>query len=77
MTKWDIMDIDDVAEIEGLFYGHEKAMINFGADMYRKGMYKGAVITCVGMTIGMFLTPVINKSIDKVKRLKQEHSKEE
>ena len=44
MTKFTIMTMDNAKEIGELFETHETALINFGAEMYRKGMIKGALI---------------------------------
>ena len=72
MTKFTIMTMDDAKEICEFFENHETALIHFGAEMYRKGMIKGALILGGGMVIGMITNPIVDKLVKKVK---EKHSK--
>ena len=74
MTKFTIMTMDDAKEVGELFETHETALINFGAEMYREGMIKGALILGGGMVIGMITKPIADKLVKKVK---VKHSKGE
>lgn len=74
MTKFTIMTMDNAKEIGELFETHETALINFGAEMYRKGMIKGALILGGGMVIEMITNPIVDKLVKKVK---EKHSKGE
>ena len=62
MTKFTIMAMDDAKEVGELFETSETALINFGAEMYRKGMIKGALILGGGMVIGMITKPIADKA---------------
>lgn len=74
MTKFTIMTMDDAKEICEFFENNETALIHFGAEMYRKGMIKGALILGGGMVIGMITKPIADKLVKKVK---EKHSKGE
>ena len=36
-------------ELSNLAKDHADALIAFGADMYRSGMLKGSIVTCIGV----------------------------
>lgn len=78
MTKFTIMTMDDAKEVGELFETHETTLINFGAEMYRKGiingMIKGALLLGGGIVIGMITEPIADKLVKKVK---EKHSKGE
>lgn len=58
-------------EIESLAMEHWDALIAFGADMYRDGLIKGAIIGVGGAALGLTI-PVIVKEIKKHKQTKDE-----
>lgn len=46
-------------EIVELAKDHKDAIIAFGADMYRDGLIKGAIVTCIGVLTGMAVTAFV------------------
>lgn len=60
-------------EIESLIPEHGDALINYGADMYRQGIFKRAGLLAAGMVIGF----VIEQSLIIYKDRKSKKNKEE
>lgn len=44
MKKFELMSSNDIKEIESLMPNHGKALVNFGAEMYKKGIIKDLVL---------------------------------
>lgn len=59
-------------EIEKLAEDHHEALIAFGADLYRKGIYKGAIIGIAGTVVGIGVGSVISAVMKEVKNKKEE-----
>ena len=60
-------------EIEQLAVEHSDALIAFGADLYRQGMFKGGVIILAGVVVGKGLSLAYEKLItNKQTTLKEE-----
>lgn len=53
--KKELMTPDAIKEIESLIPDHEKALMLFGAQMYRDGIVKGVIVAGIGMTLGVII----------------------
>lgn len=62
---------DHMAELEALIPDHKEALINYGADMYRSGIIKGAVVFGLGVGVAV-ATDLIVKTIKSFKKEKTE-----
>lgn len=51
--KMTLMTPEAIKEIESLIPGHEEALMRWGAQMYRDGIVKGAIVAGISTTIGM------------------------
>lgn len=51
--KMTLMTSEAIKEIESLIPDHEEALIRWGAQLYRDGIVKGAIVAGIGTTIGM------------------------
>lgn len=60
-------------EIESLIPEHGDALLNYGADMYYQGIFKGAGLLVAGMVIGF----IIEQSLIIYKNRKSKNDKEE
>jgi hypothetical protein len=58
-------------EIEALAVEHSDALIAMGADLYRQGLIKGAIIGGLGVATG-FVVSII-KSAKKETKMEQDH----
>lgn len=58
-------------EIENLATEHWDALIAYGADLYRDGLIKGAIIGIVSATLGTTISIAV-KEIKKYKQTKEE-----
>lgn len=68
MKKFELMSSNDIKEIESLMPNHRKALVNFGAEMYKKGIIKGSIITSVGTCFGvMVVSPIMDVMTEKIK----------
>lgn len=50
--------------------GHAEALIAYGADLYRQGIYKGAIIGIAGLTIGYAIYKIEKVIRTKTKTLR-------
>lgn len=62
---------EQIIEIENMSKEHFDALVAYGADMYREGLCKGAVIGIAGFAIGIGVEIAISSIVKKVKN-KQE-----
>ena len=60
-------------EIESLTGEHCGALIAYGADMYRQGIYKGLIVAGVGLCVGK----AISYGVKTVKKRKADNETEE
>ena len=60
-------------EIEELAINHNKALIAYGADMYRSGLIKGAIIGSIGAATGI----AISKIYDVIQTKRSQKSEDE
>lgn len=60
-------------EIESLIPEHEEALVMYGADMYRQGIFTGAFYLALGVGLGF----VIQTSVEVYKHRKNEDKKKE
>lgn len=51
--KMRLMTPEAIKEIESLIPDHEEALMQWGTQMYREGIVKGAIFTGTGMILGM------------------------
>ena len=58
--KSKLMTEEAIKEIESLIPEHEQALILYGADLYRKGVIKGAVVAGIGIVFGMIVNVIKN-----------------
>ena len=56
--------------------GHADALVAYGADLYRQGIIKGAVIGVVGFVAGEIIATSICTLVDKLKKKKLEKEEE-
>ena len=71
MTK--LITEEQKHEIEKLAEDHSDALIAYGADLYRKGIYKGAIIVSIGVLIGAVVTSAVS-AVKEVRNKKQNNS---
>ncbi len=70
MKKFELMSSNDIKEIESLMPNHGKALVNFGAEMYKEGIIKGSIITSVGICFGvMVVSPIMDVMTEKIKEM--------
>ena len=70
MKKFELMSSNDIKEIESLMPNHGKALVNFGAEMYKEGVIKGSIITSVGICFGvMVVSPIMDVMTEKIKEM--------
>lgn len=50
--KMKLMTPEAIKEIESLIPDHEEALMRWGAQMYREGIVKGAILVGTGMMLG-------------------------
>lgn len=58
-------------EIEALAVEHSDALIAMGADLYRQGLIKGAIIGSLGVATGIAVS--IIRSVKKENKKEQDH----
>lgn len=63
--KSKLMTEETIKEIESLIPDHEQALILYGADLYRKGMIKGAVVAGIGTAFGMIVNAIKHVDTEK------------
>lgn len=73
--KMTLMTPEAIKEIESLIPNHEEALMQWGAQMYRDGIVKGAIVGGIGMTIGMLA--IVWKECYLDSKKKSSKSKEE
>lgn len=71
MTK--LITEEQKHEIEKVAEDHSDALIAYGADLYRKGIYKGAIIVSVGVLIGAVVASAVS-AVKEVRNKKQNNS---
>ncbi len=59
-------------EIEALTWEHSDALIAMGADVYRQGFIKGAIIGGVGVATG-FVFSMITSAMKEIKKEQENH----
>lgn len=65
-------------EIENLASdGHYDALISFGADMYHRGIIKGAILATVGIIGGVAVTKIVKVVKTKISKKSEKVEKEE
>ena len=50
--KMSLMTPEAIKEIESLIPDHEEALMRWGAQMYREGIVKGAIVVGTGVILG-------------------------
>lgn len=66
--KYKLMTPEAIKEIESLIPDHGEALMQYGAQMYRDGIVKGAICACIGMAVGMIASVVKEIYIDTEKK---------
>ena len=59
-------------EIEQLAIEHSDALIAFGVDLYRQGMFKGGVIVLAGIVVGKGISLAYEKLVTNKQTTKEE-----
>lgn len=66
-----IITEEQIIEIENMSKEHFDALVAYGADMYRQGIFKGAVIAAVGTAVGAAISAGVMEVINKRKKTQE------
>lgn len=72
--KMRLMTPEAIKEIESLIPDHEEALIRWGAQMYREGIVKGAILVGTGLILGSISGAVKEFYFDTKNRKSEEES---
>lgn len=70
--KMKLMTPEAIKEIESLIPDHEEALMRWGAQMYREGIVKGAILVGTGMILGTIAGAVKELYFDTKNRKSEE-----
>lgn len=68
MKKYFVTE-EQACEIAEMTAAQTDALIAYGADLYRAGLFKGGTITVVGFAVGAVISIVLEKIIKKHKQI--------
>ena len=72
--KMKLMTPEAIKEIESLIPDHEEALMRWGAQMYREGIVKGAILVGTGLILGSISGAVKEFYFDTKNRKSEEES---